>query len=707
MKVRAVFCFVIGWTLLAGVRHAAAQLPALSGRYPATARGAVIDDVGGVQVADPFRWLENPATPEVHTWIAAQSALSTSYLAQLPRRQAIGDVVARLSTSPNAVGPFAGGERIFYFENNGLDNQPILYVQDRAALAPRVLLDPNVFSREGLIAVVDQAASPDGHWLAYAVSTQGSSWRIVRVRETRTTQDQPDELHDVKDGKLLWTHDNRGFFYTRTDSARADYQRLYFHRLGRKQSEDQLVYENVEHPDWRVHADLSEDGQYLVIALAPQGDTRNRLYFIDLDNPGKPNLRAPIVKLFDGGDAIYQFVSSRGPVFYVRTSKSAPRTRVVAVDINTPDENHWTNIVRETYDPLVDAVRVDDRLIAHRLHDAHSVLELFTLTGAARGTVPLPGVGTVSSLSAHNDAREMYFVYTSFLQPRTYFRYDLESRNAAPFHELRADTALAQFETTQLFFTSKDGTRVPMFITARRGIKLDGSNAALLSTYGSFGVANTPNYSPLVGAWLSHGGIYAVANVRGGGEYGPTWHDAAVGAHKQVAIDDFLAAAEFLISQRYTHAGALGAIADGAGGLVVAAGMTQHPSLFSAVAIDNGFLDATRAARSIDARRWIAEFGSPTRDQELRALLAYSPVNNAHATSYPATLVSIAENDDVVPPFHGYKWAAALQGAQTAAEPVLLRIEPNVGHGATMPMMKRLALQSDELTFLLDALGVR
>ncbi len=703
MKVRAVFflaCICIG----GGVASAGAQLPAPPARYPSAPRGGEVDDFGGAQVADPYRWMENPAAPDTRAWLAAENAFATTYLAHLPRREALGTMVARFSSAPAGAAPFNGGDRVFYFENTGRDNQPLLYVRDRPALAPRVLLDPNVFSREGLIAIVDQAASPDGRWLAYAVSTQGSSWRIVRVRDVRTTQDQPDELHEIKDGPIAWSKDNRGFFYTRTDSARADRQRVFYHRLGRKQSDDQLVYENVEHPDWRVHADLSEDGQYLVLALAPHGETRNRLYFIDLDNPGHPNLRAPVVKLFDDGDALYQFVSNRGPVFFVRTSKNAPRTRVIAVDINTPDENHWTTVVRETYDPLIEAVRVDDRIIAHRLHDAHAVLELYTLTGLARGTIPLPGVGTVSGLVSRGDMRDVYFVYSSFLQPPGYYRYDLETRNSAPFHELRADSSLAQFETTQLFFTSKDGTRVPMFITARRGMKLDGTSAALLSGNGSFGISTTPTYSPLVAAWLMQGGVYAIANVRGGGEYGPAWHDAATGTHKQSAIDDFLAAAEFLISQRYTHQGALGAIGSGAGGLLVAAAATQRPSIFSAIAIDNAYLDATRASRSIDARDWIAEFGTPEHNSELRALLAYSPVSNARAGDYPPTLVSAAENDDVIPAFHSYKWVAALQAAQAAPAPIVLRVEPNAGHGPGTPTLRRIAIEADRLTFLTDAL---
>jgi prolyl oligopeptidase len=404
---------------------------------------------------------------------------------------------------------------------------------------------------------------------------------------------------------------------------------------------------------------------------------------------------------------VYEFVGNSGPLFYIRTTKSAPRARVVAVDINTPDENHWTTIVRETYDPLVGLQRVDDRLVAHRLRDAHSVLELYGLDGSARGTIPLPGVGTVTSINGHGENRELYFTYTSFLQPPTVYRYDLDSRNTAPWKEARADTSLAQYETAQLFFTSKDGTRVPMFITARRGIKLDGSHPALLTGEGAFNASATPKYSAAAAVWLRLGGIYAVANVRGGGEYGRAWHDSGTGVKKQVSFDDFLAAAEFLISQRYTHAASLAVTGRGAGGLLVGAAITQHPELFGAAIIDAGLLDMTRFSRFTIGQRWMPEFGSPDRPSDLRALLAYSPLQSVKAdTRYPPTLVCVGDHDDVMTPAHSYKFAAALQAAAGNTSPALLRVDYDVGFGPGIPTTKQLALDSDRLAFLVDALHV-
>jgi prolyl oligopeptidase len=685
-------------------------------KYPATTRSGQADDLNGVRVPDPFRWLESIAAPEVRNWVAAQNALTESFLARVSRRSEIRDLVMRSWRYSKVSAPFPGGERLFFYENSGLENQAALYVQDKPDVAPRVLIDPNAFSGDGLIAIVDQAASPDGRYLAYAVSTQGSMWRSVRVRDVRSSQDTGDELQGLKDSPLSWTGDARGFFYPRVEAARQGAtpnplapdgrEQVYYHRLGRPQSDDRLMFEAADHPSWRLRANVSDDGQYLVISASYGFGLQNRLFLIDLDNPKRPNLGAPIVKLFDEGDAVYEFVGNSGPLFFIRTTKGAPRARLVAVDINTPDDNHWTTLIRETFDPLVDVRHVDDRLVAHRLHDAHSVLELYGLDGSVRGTLNLPGVGTVTAIHGHGENREFYFSYTSFLQPPAIYRYDLDARNTVPWRETRADTSLAQFETTQLFFTSKDGTRVPMFITARRGIKLDGSHPTLLVGEGAFNVPATPIFSPEIAAWLRLGGIYAVANVRGGGEYGRAWHVAATGTNKQVSFDDFIASAEFLIGQRYTRSSSLAIGGRGAGGLLVGAALTQRPELFGAALIDAGILDMTRFSRFTIGASWMPEFGSPDRPADLRALLAYSPLQGVKAdVRYPPLLVTVGDHDDAVTPAHSYKFAAALQGV-TNTGTALLRVDSDVGFGPGTPTGKQLALDNDRLAFLVDALHV-
>jgi prolyl oligopeptidase len=698
------------WTvavLCAGVAPATlAQNGATALSYPATSRGTQVDDIGGVRVPDPYRWLESIASPQVRSWIAAQNAVTEAFLAQAPRRKEIRDRLTIAENYPKIGAPFSAGERLFFFENGGLENQPTLYVRDRPEAPARVLIDPNAFSNDGLIAIIDQAASPDGKYLAYSVSTLGAAAGVVRIRDVKTTQDLGDEVHDVTESTIAWTRDERGFFYVRKPSAPPGArQSILYHRVGRTQGDDQVIYENADRPDWEYGVRVSHDGQYLLIDARSGTELNNRLYLIDLDNPGRPNLRAPLVKLFDTNDALYEFVANDGPVFYLRTTKGAPRARLVAVDINTPDPNRWTTVVRENFDPLVEVVRVDDRFVAHRLRDAHSVLELYALDGGSRGAVQLPGVGTVSELNPRPESRELYFTYSSFLVPPSPYRYDFDARNLVWYGDARADTTLAKFETTQLYFTSKDGTRVPMFITARRGITLDGSHATLLTGGGGFNTFITPVYAPDVATWLELGGIYAVANVRGGGEYGRAWHDAAVGPKKQVAIDDFVAAAEFLISQRYTRSPLLGVTGRGHGGLLVAAALTQQPKLFGAAVIDDGMFDMVRFARLSGSSRWASEYGSPDRPSDLRALLDYSPLEAvAKGGPFPPVLLTVADHDEVISPAHTYKFAAGLQHATGPSGVSLLRVDYDIGFGPGLPTSTVLARDADRLTFLATAL---
>ena len=706
-------CVALLLALCASPVYSQAGTPAL--RYPPAPRGAYADDVNGIHVADPYRWLENTASVDTRAWVAAQTAVTQSFLATLPQRREVQNRVAQAWDYPKFGTPFAAGERLFFYENSGMENQPALYVQDRANSPPRVLIDVNALSRDGLFAIVDQAPSPDGRYLAYAATAQGSGWRTVRVREVRTGQDQSEEIHGVRRGPLSWTADERGFFYTRSDSTSGDpvavravasmRERIFYHRLGRPQSEDQVVYDDPRQIGWTLTAQVSSDGDYLVIAARPGSGMQGRMYFIDLDNPRRPNLAAPIVKLFDGGDGEYDFVGNYGPVFFIRTTQGAPRGRLVAVDINAPDQSHWTTIVRETYDPLIAVRRVDDRFVAHRLHDVHSILELYTLTGAPRGTVPLPGNGTVLGMNGRPTYRELYVQYATFLQPPAVYKYDLETKTTVAYKETPPDTALVRYETTQLYFTSSDGTRVPMFLTARRGITLDGTHATLLSGTGSFGLAATPTFTPGVAAWLELGGVYAVANVRGGGEYGRAWHEAAMGIQKQVAADDFIGAAEFLVSQRYTRPSMLAAGGRGAGALLAGVAITQHPELFGAAILDAPLLDMARYDRFSNGERWTAEFGSPAKASDLRAILGYSPLHGLRAgTRYPATMITVGDHDDVVTPIHAYKFAAALQAAQGTGPPVLLRVEPDAGLASDEPVAKQMALDADRLLFLVNAL---
>jgi prolyl oligopeptidase len=683
-----------------------------SPKYPASPKGGQIDDLGGIRIPDPYRWLEAPSSPDVRAWVAAQNALSESFLSQIARRREIQDLTTREWNYTKVSAPFAAAERMFYFENSGLENQRVLYTQDRTDPMARVLLDANAFSNEGLISIVAASPSPDGRYLAYTVSAHGSSWLSVRVRDLRTGQDVGEELRGIRDPRLAWTKDERGFFYVRVEQGRGfssnplvpdGKQRVFYHRVGRSQSDDQVIYEDA--PSTVLRADVSDDGQYLVITSRNGTELQNRLAFIDLDNPKRPNLAAPIVKLFDNADAVYEFVANEGNVFFVRTTKGAARGRLVGVDINMPDANYWTTIIRETFDVLTWVRRVDDRFVVHRLHDAHSELTLHSLDGGPRGTVPMPGVGTVTELRPRPELRDFYFTFTSFLQPPSVYRYDLDARVMMVYKETRPDTSLARWETTQLFYTSKDGTRVPMFITARRGINLDGSHPTLLAGAPGFNVSMTPTYSPEIAAWLALGGIYAVPNVRGGGEDGRAWHDVATGSKKSVAVDDFLAAADFLIDQRYTRAGSIAVTGHDHGAMLAAAAMLRRPELFGAALLDEGVFDLARFNRFTVGASWTPEYGSPDRSSDLQALLAYSPLHVADAErTYPATLITVGDRDDVVPPIHSYKLAATLQASQRGPAPILLRADYDMGFGTGAPTSNLKALSANRLAFLVNAL---
>jgi prolyl oligopeptidase len=700
------------------IGQAASPLPT----YPATRRGGQVDELGGMTVADPFRWLEDPGSAEVARWIAAENAVTDTILNRVAGRADIRARVERLWNYAKVRPPFSAGDRTFMPENDGLENQAVLWVRDARNGIPRLLLDGDLFAQDGSVAIAALAPSPDGRYLAYGVSKHGSQWREFRVRDVRTRQDLSDTVRGIAQSSVSWTRDERGFFYVRTDReggggmagvpatlAPSRPQRVFYHRIGQRQSQDQTIFERAEHFDWRYGVVVSEDGQYAVITIASgagMGEP-SRVYFIDLDNPKRPNVGAPVVRLFDAADAMYEFISSRGSLFYLRTNRAAPRGRVVAVDINAPSESRWQTIVGESYDPLVEAVRVDDRIIAHRLRDAHSVLELYDLGGTARGSIPLPGIGTVGEFTSDANERAAYFAFSSFLIPPLVLRYDFETRTVVRYREPRAATDLGDYETTQIFFNSKDGARVPIFVTARRGLVRDGSHPTLLVADGGFDRAMTPHFSPAVAAWLEIGGVYAVASVRGGGEYGRAWRVSGAGPQKQNAFDDFAGAAEFLISQRYTRPSALAIAGRGNGGLAVGAVLTQHPELVGAALIDGGLLDLVRFNRFTFGWMWTPEYGSPVDGNQLRTLLAYSPLHNVrNGTRYPATFITTGERDDGIPPLHALKFAAAMQGAQAGSAPILLRVEGDAGELDLMPTLRRVALDADRLTFLAAALGL-
>lgn len=568
--------------------------------YPSASRGSQVDVYHGVTIPDPYRWLEDVDSPATKEWVAAQNRLTDTFLASIPQRPAIRSRLTQLWNYARYSAPFKENGRYFYFQNTGLQNQSVLYVQDGKA-APRVLIDPNVLSTDGTVALSGTSASDDGRYLAYSLSTSGSDWQELHVRDVNTGRDLSDVVRWVKFSGISWTHDNKGFFYSRYDEPTAGNKmtnanklhKLYYHRVGQPQSRDQLIYDRLDQPDWLFNANVTDDGQYLVITVSQGTDVRTRLYFIDLDNPGKPELDNPVVKMVDKMDAEYDFVGNRGTSFYVRTDRNAPKGRIVAISIDNPREDRWNTIVPENKDALESATMAGDDIVANYLQDAHSSIRFFTASRDLRqdqrarpgqqpqqppkkpdnvyddtstapvvtrdrgqalgggftmhGELTLPGIGSVGEIHGRQGDEEMFYSFTSFLYPTTIYRYDVKSGRNEVFRMPKVAFDPSAYETRQVFYTSKDGTRVPMFITAKKGVQLDGNNPTLLYAYGGFNISMTPGFSPANAAWLEMGGIYAVANLRGGGEYGKAWHEGGMLAKKQNVFDDFIGAAQYPI----------------------------------------------------------------------------------------------------------------------------------------------------------------
>jgi prolyl oligopeptidase len=751
---RASFILV---SIIAGTASAQTQTAPLT--YPAAQRGSQVDVYFGDSVADPYRWLEDTDAPATKAWVDAENRLSENFLATIPERAAIKSRLTQLWNYPRYAAPFKEGDRYFYFENTGLQNQSVLYVRDGRDSPARVLLDPNALSPDGTVALSGQAASHDGHYLAYSLSTSGSDWQELHVRNVDNGRDLSDVLKWVKFSNISWTHDNKGFFYSRYDEPKSGNvmtnvnrnQKVYYHRIGQPQSRDQLVYDRPDQPDWIFDARVSDDGEFLIVTVFQGTDVRTRLYFVDLDNAGKPQIDNPIVRLIDKLDAEYEFVGNRGNIFYVRTDRNAARGRIVAISIDNPREERWNTIVPEDKDALVDATMAGDDIVGNYLQDAHSSVRLFTASrneqdelrsrrpqeqqrrnpgsiyddtstapittrGAQRlgggfvqrGELPLPGIGTVTALSGKQGDDELFYSFTSFLSPTTIYRYDLKNRRNELFRAPKIAFDASKYETRQVFFSSKDGTQVPMFITAKKGLTLDGNNPTLLYAYGGFNISETPEFSAANAAWLEMGGIYALANIRGGGEYGKEWHEAGMLSKKQNVFDDFIAAAQYLISQKYTSTPKLAIRGGSNGGLLIGAVMTQRPDLFGATLPEVGVMDMLRFQKFTIGWAWTSDYGSSDDPAQYKVLRAYSPLQNIKpGTCYPPTLAFTADHDDRVVPGHTFKFVATLQADQKCANPILVRIETKAGHGAGKPTTKQIDEAADRFAFLVRELHMR
>jgi prolyl oligopeptidase len=674
--------------------------------YPVTARGPVADNYFGTKVADPYRWMENLDSDEVRAWVKSENALTQPRLAELPARPWLKERLTQLWTYERDEVPLKRGSHYFYLHNDGKQNQNVLAVADSLDAPGRVLFDPNGAREDATVAIADFLPDPAGKVVAYALSEAGTDWQVWHFRRVADGSDFADELHFTKFWGVSWARDGSGLYYSRYPAlanGRGDDNgrpAVYFHQLGTAQDRDRLVYAVTNHPTRVPNARVTEDGRYLIVTLF-EGYEKNGVDVIDLrEQGGKPH------PLFADWDALYNFIGSRGHELYFRTTYRSPLGRVIAVDARAPVTRR--TLVPEGSAALEAASYVGGRFIASYVVDAHAVARVYESDGRPVGEVPLPGLGGIEGFEGEEAQTETFFSYTDYLTPRRIYRLDVPANSATLWREPHTSAPNGDFFTEQVFFTSKDGTRVPMYITRRRGSTRDGNQPVLLYGYGGFDLSLTPMYRPSVQAWLEMGGTYVEANLRGGGEYGETWHKAGTLTQKQHVFDDFIAAAEFLINENYTRRARLAIFGRSNGGLLVGAVLTQRPDLFAAALPAVGVLDMLRyQTASANARQWSSDYGLAEDPEQFQALYAYSPVQNVKkGVCYPPTLITTADHDDRVVPWHSYKFAAALQAAQLCPNPILIRIETRAGHGAGKPIWMQVEDVADQWAFIAKWLGV-
>ncbi|MGB3786483.1 MAG: prolyl oligopeptidase family serine peptidase [Phormidesmis sp.] len=685
--------------------------------YPPTRQVSQTDTYHGISVADPYRWLEDPNAEETAQWVEAQNKVTFDYLNQLPGRDQLKTRLTELWNYERYGIPFKKGDdstdhpiRYFYYKNNGLQNQSVLYTLPTLDAEPTVLLDPNTLSEDGTVALSGISISENAQYIAYGLSTAGSDWMEWHVRDIATGQDTDDLIEWVKFSGAAWTHDHKGFFYSRYDEPKEAtkledvnrFQKLYYHHLGTPQSKDILIYERSDQPDWGFGGRVTEDGRYLIISVWLGTDPKNLLFYKDLQDP-----EAEVVELVSEFEAQYSLIDSEGNTFWLRTDLDAPKGKVIAVDITNPEKSRWQTLIAESEETLESVGVLNNQFVVDYLKDAYTQIKIFDLSGALVCDVELPGIGSAGGFNGKRTDTETFYSFTSYTVPSRIYHYDFATGKSTLFREPTIPFNPDDYETRQVFYPSKDGTEIPMFITAKKGLERNSENPTLLYGYGGFSISLSPSFSVSNLVWLELGGVYAVANLRGGGEYGETWHQQGIKTNKQNVFDDFIGAGEWLIEQNYTRSEKL-AIAGGSnGGLLVGACITQRPDLFGAALPAVGVLDMLRFNKFTIGWAWESDYGSPQNEPEFQALYAYSPLHNLKAgTAYPATMITTADHDDRVVPAHSFKFAAALQAAHTGDNPVLIRIETKAGHGAGKPTTKQIEEAADKWAFLAHELSV-
>ncbi len=616
--------------------------------YPVTRATNQVDVYHGVSIADPYRWLEDDNSAETKAWVEAQNKVTFAYLAGIPQREALQQRLTRLWNYERYGVPFLRGGRYFFNKNDGLQNQSVLYTMTSLDAEPAVLLDPNKLSTDGTVALSGLAVSDDGKLLAYGLATAGSDWQEWKVRDVRTGQDLADQIKWVKFSGASWSLDGKGFFYSRYDQPDEAtkmtkvnyYQKLYYHRVGTPQSEDKLVYDRPDQKEWGFRGGATDDGHYLIITVSRGTEPKNCVFYLDLIEPD-----AKVVELLPGFEANYSFIDNDGPLFWFKTDLGAPRSRLIAIDITKPERVNWREVIPQSAETLRSANTLNNQFVVEYLKDAHTMVKIFSLDGQLVREVELPGIGSVGGFGGKRNETETFYGFASFTVPGRIYHYDMATGQSRLWREPKVDFTADAYETKQVFYKSKDGTQVPMFITHKKGLKLDGSNPTLLYGYGGFNVSLTPAFSVANVVWLELGGVYAVPNLRGGGEYGEAWHLAGTRLHKQNVFDDFIAAAEWLIANHYTSPKKLAISGASNGGLLIGACETQRPDLYGACLPAVGVMDMLRFHKFTIGWAWTSDYGSADNADEFKALRAYSPLHNIRpGVKYPPTLITTADH---------------------------------------------------------------
>ena len=678
--------------------------------YPETRTVDQTDDFHGIEIADPYRWLEDDVrtSKEVADWVEAQNQVTFGFLKSIPQRDAIEKRLTELWNYEKISAPFKRGGRYYFTRNDGLQNQSVVWMQQTLKDEATILIDPNSWSADGTVALSGMALSDDGRFVAYGVQDAGSDWKTWRIMEIESKKILDDELKWVKFSSADWTPDSKGFFYARYPEPQQDAafqslnmnMKVYYHRVGTPQSMDVLVYERPDHPEWGFQNSVSEDGKYLILTVWVGTDDRYRIVVKDLTEPyGLP------YELIDNFENEYSFVGNDDHILYFQTNVDAPNRRVIAIDLKKPERENWKELIPQTDNALTSVGIVGNMFVCEYLKDAKTQIRLHSMDGQFIREVEFPWIGSAGGFGGRRRDTETFYSFSSFALPPSTYRYNMITGESELLRQAQVRFNPDDYQTSQVFYTSKDGTRVPMFICHKKGIKLDGSNPTLLYGYGGFNISLQPGFSVSRLAWMEMGGVFALANLRGGGEYGEKWHKAGTKLNKQNVFDDFIAAAEYLIAEKYTSPKKLAIQGGSNGGLLVGACMTQRPDLYGACLPAVGVMDMLRFHKFTAGRFWVDDYGSADNPEEFQALIKYSPYQNLKAgVQYPATMVTTADTDDRVVPGHSFKFAAQLQASKSGRAPVLIRIETRAGHGAGKPTAKIIEEAADQWALLVKTL---